>query len=106
MFSAEQKESYVDRLIGKLWKMLPVREESENSFNLYYESLLRELVTARETVFEESIFFIDLIIKLKSIENLDFNENKTNHRKFKRGMRECIDIVCKIKGELDGQNTE
>lgn len=106
MFSCEQKEGYVDRLIGKLWKMLPVREDSEDYFQLYYESLLRELITARETVFEESIFFIDLIIKLRSIENLNFSENKNNHRKFKRGMRECIDIVCKIRSELDGKDTE
>jgi hypothetical protein len=37
-FSEEQKINYIKRLVGKIYKLLPVREGSEDDFKSYYHS--------------------------------------------------------------------
>jgi len=103
-FSEEQKINYIKRLVGKIYKLLPVREGSEDDFKSYYESIIAELDGAQEVVFKDSFFFVDLMAKLSAMPKLFFdNKNSAQHKRYKKRVFECIDIVEKIGVELSGE---
>lgn len=107
-FSNEQRLNYIKRLVGKIFKMLPIRENSEEDFNNYYKSILSELEGAQDLIFSDSFYFVDLVAKINGLPALFFDEkNSAGHRDYKKRIMECIDIVDKIREELiDGQGNK
>ncbi|MDD3063893.1 MAG: hypothetical protein PHX50_13885 [Massilibacteroides sp.] len=105
-FSEEQKRNYIKRLVGKVWKMLPIREGSEEDFKLYYQSIIAEIDGAQK-IFNDSMFFLDLMAKLNALPSLYFDEkNDANHKNYKNRVIECVNIVNKIAGELYDKDKE
>jgi hypothetical protein len=107
-FSNEKRLDYIRRLIGKIFKMLPIREGSEEAFKNYYKSIMFELEGAKDAIFSDSFFFVDLVAKINKLPELFFDEkNSANHRDFKKRIMECIDVVDKIREELiNGQGNQ
>lgn len=105
-FSNEQRLDYIRRLVGKIFKMLPIREGSEKEFKSYYKSVMFELEGAQDAIFNDCFFFLDLIAKVNRLPELFFDDkNSKEHDNFKKRVMECIDTVEKIREEIvNGQS--
>lgn len=55
---------YYDRLIGKVFKLLPLKESSEKDFLNQYESLMHELVSGDKLLLN-GCFYVELLNKLE-----------------------------------------
>lgn len=89
--------SYFNRLISKVYKVLPIFEESFDTKDKYLDSLIRELTGAMQSmndVFQRTEFMtiINTLLYLKSQTELDAPVCRTEVFK-------CINIIKKI-GEL------
>ncbi len=55
---------YYDRLIGKIFKLLPLFESSKKDFQFQYESLMHELVCGDKLLLN-GCFYVELLNKLE-----------------------------------------
>lgn len=86
-------DKYFDRLVGKIFKLLPLREENNSTINFYLESLLYELVGG-QNLFPElksNDSFVNLLMSLESLKFIDKLDS------YKRKVFECINIAKKLK---------
>lgn len=81
---------YLDRLIGKVWKLLPLYESDYNNFKINQEVLLQE-ICGGEKIILYCGFYIELINKLECLGDVK------SHKQIKKHIRECIDIIQKLK---------
>lgn len=88
--------AYVDGLIDKIFKLLPLREENSLTLNKYIEGLLREIIGGKELI-EELKNNQDIISILGILQNL-MNEN--NFESYRSDIFKCINLVKKIKKSL------
>ena len=82
---------YLENLVGKIYKILPLTEEDESIPRIYMDRLINEMIAANN-VFDEIL--IELIIKIYSI------NNKLTHKEIKSIIFNCISICNKLKEEL------
>jgi hypothetical protein len=87
-------DKYCDRLVGRVYKLLCIREEDAQNAKKYLESFLVELKGASK-YFGNNSYFASLIFSLEGIRDV------TDYNLYKRKIFECINIVNKIKKELD-----
>lgn len=90
--------AYVDSLIGKIYKTLPMKEENSPTLSLYIQSLLRELIGAKELV-DELKFNQDFVVLLDVLQSL-LSEN--NLHNFKSDVFKSISTIKRIKSSLGG----
>jgi hypothetical protein len=88
--STESIMQYLDRLVGKCFKLLPLWETDKVSFLDNHKTLMSELC-AGDKVILYCGFYIELINKLESLTEI------SEHKFIKKNIRECIDIVQKLK---------
>jgi hypothetical protein len=90
--------TYVDGLVAKVFKTLPMKEDNSPSLSVYLKSLLRELIGAKELVEElkDNQDFITLLDVLQSL--LDENDMQN----YKSDVFKCISIIKRIKSSLGG----
>ena len=84
---------YLTRLVGRVYKLLPIRETSETNFQNNHKSLMEELAGG-ERLLKESGLYLELLSKLESVSDLQ------DHKNFRKSILESIDIVNKIKAEV------
>jgi hypothetical protein len=67
----EMLVDYVDKMMGKVHKIYPLKENNVQTLNKYIESLLREFVNCEEVVFyfRDNQDFLQLISILESFLN-------------------------------------
>lgn len=96
-FSEKELLEYLDRLIGKVFKLLPLWEENKDAFLSNHKALMQELMSSENRIFYCG-FYIELICKLGCLSEID------EHKYIKKHVRECIDIIYTLKkkvGEWD-----
>lgn len=99
-YSDIPKETIVpslDRLIGKIYKSLPLKEEKCETLDEYLEGLVRELISESKVVSKLTTHgeFLSVISILHSlIEQEDF-------KIYRKDVFKCIDLVKKIKTEIE-----
>lgn len=99
--------NYLDFLVGRVWKILPMTEEDSKHLKEYMESLQRELIGNMNLIEDLKYdgYFITLLNKIEYLINEDYT-----HEVCRKEVFECVDIVKKISekhnlnkdGGLDG----
>jgi len=97
-FPAQLFDNYLKFLVGKVWKLIPMKDYDDPNLYKYLESLLRELIGNYELM-EQIKFdgnFQSLINKLMYLsinKDIDFNI-------FKKDVFDCIDLIKKIQEKI------
>lgn len=87
---------YLEHLIGRVYKILPLMEQNNNRVpKLYVERLLQDLVSANDLF---GNLLIDLIIKINSL-----NQDLT-HDQVRSILFSSISLINKLK-EVEGNAT-
>ena len=96
--SEQEVMEYLDRLVGKVWKLLPIYEhKSRDEFLNNHEALMIELSGAESLVLYCG-FYLELLNKVEGL-------SVAGDQKFvKRTVRECIDVIDKLKEKVRGWN--
>jgi hypothetical protein len=92
---------YVDGLIAKVYKTLPMKEENSQTLSVYLKSLLRELIGAKELV-EELKLNQDFASLLDILQSLLNEKDMTN---FRSDVFKSLTIIKRIKSSLGGDLT-
>ncbi len=87
-------------MIGKIFKLLPIRETCEKTFLENFKSLMQELV-AGEKILLNGGFYIELINMLETLPELPHKYKAKS--KFKKRIIECIDVVEKMRKNMEEQ---
>lgn len=88
--------NYYDFLIGKVFKVLPMKEQNNVDLQKYLESLQREIVGNMTLISDLKCdgYFITLLNKIQFLISNDCENPVCKSTVF-----ECIDLVNKIKAE-------
>lgn len=88
--------NYLDFLIGKVYKCLPMREQQDKTLIKYMESLQRELVGNKELIIELKYNgnFQSILGKLQYLIS-----NEVDIKTFKKDIFDCISLITKLKSE-------
>lgn len=85
-------DEYKDRLIGRVFKILPMVEEKSDTWDVYIESLLFEL-HGMDVLIQELNCNSDFLILLATLEEL---KKEHEHSVVKREVFKCVDLVKKL----------
>lgn len=92
---------YLDSAVDKIFKILPLYEEKNETLDEYIESLILEL---RGFVSEYGNVgvtdYISVISTLEGIRNMA--KDRGNQPKIKREVFKCIEIIKKVRNMLEG----
>lgn len=96
-FSENDNRTYFQKIIGKIYKILPVCEEHLNTKTEYIDSLTRELYGALHTTQDESykVALIAVINTLTYLSSAVYDSDVFRTEVFK-----CIQIIGHIGGDL------
>ena len=86
--------NYFDRLTGRIFKIIPIKEEGEFDVQPYIESLLRELLGARSLV--EAIGHDERFMQIISIMNYLLENPNTETKVLKSEIFHILNILKKI----------
>lgn len=94
----ESLVTYVDGLVSKVFKVLPMKEENSPTLHLYLKSLLYELTSAKDLVEELKLNqdFVTLLIILQGLLSED------ELQKYKSDVFRAISTIKRIKSSLGG----
>lgn len=91
--------AYVDGMIAKVYKMLPMKQSKLNSLPTYMESTLREFIGQKELVFKlkDSEEFLTIIGTLESLLDQD------DFKKFRSDIFKILNLIERMKNKLGGE---
>lgn len=101
IYSNKSKIAYCKRLIGKVFKILYLAEENNNTIPSVYIHALIIDVNSASSMFDD--IFIDILVKLNSLYEL--SNQSISHDDIKNRVLECTNMVDRIGKEL-GKNGE
>ena len=87
---------FLNNMVGKIFKILPLKEENNLGFNDYVDSILVQLVGATKT-FEELENNQDFLTVINIIQYI--NNNECSNKQCKREVFKCLDIIQKMTKE-------
>lgn len=99
-------ENYLDRLVGRFFKILAMKEDNNNTLNAYIHSFQSELVGSKNLIslLNDDARFMILVNVLQF-----FLDNEYSNKECKREVMKCIDISKQLKsfyfpkdGDSDG----
>lgn len=91
--------SSLNRLLGKVYKILPMREEECKTLDEYISNLIRELVNTKSLI-ESLQFEGELLSLLSTLEGL--TDNDIDFTLFRSDVFKSMDIIKKMIGNLKG----
>lgn len=99
---AKHLQNYYGFLIGKVYKILPMKEQNNQDLSKYLESLQHEVIGNMKLLDDLKYdgYFIALLNKIQFL----ISSNYT-HEECRATVFECIDLVKKISkncGDIDG----
>ncbi len=89
-------ENYYKKLVDKLFKIIPLKEENADTVEVYIQDLIYELVGNDDVFFlsNDDSRVIDIVSILQSIKNEDMS-----HAEYRRAIFKCITLtnqLCEI----------
>lgn len=92
---------YLDSAVDKIFKILPLYEEKNETLDEYIESLILEL---RGFVSEYgNVGVTDYISVISTLEGIrSMTKDRGNQPKIKREVFKCIEIIKKVRNMLEG----
>jgi hypothetical protein len=94
VFNDDFFKNYLNFLISKVFKILPISENEPDTLKNYLESLILELSGSRELF--NKIRYDANFISLLAILNYFIN-NECSHKTYKREVFKCINIIEGLK---------
>ena len=91
--TAEQYNKYKKSLINRIWAILPMKEENNETLNQYIESLNSELMM-NISVFEKSEHIITVVCLLEHV------MLETEHDVYRKEILRCCNILSRL-GDLN-----
>jgi hypothetical protein len=88
LVSENQLDSYLSKLIGRVFKIIPMNEEEVDTLDVYVDSLLREIFGNSKVFYGEEL--LSICGTLKGI-------NFKHHKSLKRDIFKAIDIIDKAR---------
>jgi len=90
---------FLKNITGKVFKILPLKEENNIGFYDYVDSILVQLIGAKNTFseLENNQDFLTVINIIQYIKN-----NKCSNKQCKREIFKCLNIIQKITEEQEG----
>jgi hypothetical protein len=90
-------ESYLDSLVGKFFKIMPMQNDNDPTLKSYLEGLARELSGSRSLIIilNNNPYFIQLICTVQYL-----IDNEVSKKVCKTEVMKCIDISKKLKKKL------
>ena len=90
--------NYVNGMISKVYKMLPMKQTEAKTLANYMESTLREFVGQKELVYvlRENEEFQSILGTLESLLNQD------DFKKFRSDIFKIINLIERLKNKLGG----
>jgi hypothetical protein len=85
--------SYLERLTGKVYKILPMKEEKCNTLDEYIENLLRELISNKDVI-EEQKYEGDMMTLINTMNALIGQEC---FDEFRSDVLKSLNIIKKMK---------
>lgn len=84
---------YFDRLVSKVFKLLPLKEEENPTLSSYLESLILELYGGKELInhLQENPEYLTLLMSLESLNSVN------NMIMYKKEIFKCINIIKKLQ---------
>lgn len=84
---------FFKNIIGKIFKILPLKEENNIGFYDYVDSILIQLIGAKSTFLEleNNQDFLSVINIIQYIKN-----NKCSNKQCKREIFKCLNIIQKL----------
>jgi hypothetical protein len=93
-----EKVVYLNHLVGRIYKILPLSEDNNNNIpQLYIERLLDDIISANS-------LFDGLLILIVTQLNI-LNINVLSHKKTKSIVFDCINTCKKIIKEIESNET-
>jgi len=86
------------RLVGKVYKILPMREEKCETLDEYVENLLRELINHKELI-EHLKYEEELMSLINTLEGLKNNELEFSI--FRSDVLKSLSIIKKMIGNIE-----
>jgi hypothetical protein len=85
--------NYLNFLINRVYKILPISEDEPETLELYLDSLVLELLGSKDLILKlkKDASFLSLIATLQSL-----SENQYTHKVIKSQVFRCIDIIKKL----------
>lgn len=97
----KQLISYLNKLVDKVFKPLPLFEEKNEGLNTYVDSLLFELYGLQEVIsLDNSGDYISLLSTLESIK-MGLDEKSIKKQVLRRELFKCIDIIKNMIAKLE-----
>jgi flagellin-specific chaperone FliS len=98
----EMLVAYVDGMIAKVYKMLPMKQTHFQSLHTYMESTLREFIGQKELVLElkNNEEFLTILGTLESLLDQD------DFKKFRSDIFKVINLIERLKNKLGGDENE
>jgi hypothetical protein len=89
--------NYLNFLINKVYKILPISEREPETLKDYLESLLIELSGSKELI-DKIKYDANFISVMSTLQY--FTSNEYNHKTLRREIFKCIKIIEKLKETL------
>lgn len=86
-------DKYLDKLVDKIFKLLPLREEENPTLAVYHRSLMLELTGFHNLFLEmqDNSEFISLLSSLESLMTIE------DFKLYRSKVFECINLVKKVR---------
>ena len=94
-------KSYFEFLLGRVWKILPMKEEKSEYLKDYIKGLQRE-VKGSISLIEYEFLGSYLIMLLHKLEFLI--DNQCEHSVYRKEVFECVNIVKKIINSINANS--
>ena len=85
--------NYLNFLIGRVYKILPISESEPETLKSYLDSLILELTGSKDLILKlkKDASFLSLIATLQAL-----SENQYSHNEIKREVFKSINIIKKL----------
>lgn len=102
MIEKEIMGKYLEKLVDRIFKILPMFEEKDGGLHKYINSLVVELLGFQELVkrLEVESEYVILVSTLKSLAShvIDFEDDK---KVIRKEVFKCLDLIKKIRKKHD-----
>lgn len=88
LVSTWQLDAYLSKLIGRVFKIIPMNEEQVGTLDTYVDSLTREIFGNSKVFFGEELLSI-----CGTLKGLDYS----NHKSLKSDVFKAIEIIEKVR---------
>jgi hypothetical protein len=88
VLDSRQVDAYLAKLIGRVFKIIPMNEEGCKTLDLYIDSLVREILGNSQIFLGDELFAI-----CGTLKGLNIN----NHKQLKSDIFKTIDLIDRVR---------